>query len=398
MDRPLHKLLADLPLAADRQKAHWILELLAANGPMTRSAIVARAGCSRSTVSLVVGQMLSARMLGELSDPGQGRRGRPSTRICVNPGTAAAIGIDFGFRHVRGVLADISHRVLVRHQLALGQDYATNDGLDAASDLVRTLLDDSGIARDKIVGVGAAIPAPIDRETRTVTRSAMIPNWSGVSVQNELARRCGFLVATDNDSKLAALAEVRWGAGRQRDPLLFLKLHSGVGGGLILNQQLVQGRRGGAGEFGHMSIDPLGPVCRCGNRGCLEVYSGIPAILQALRPVLGAGLTFSRVLQGYAEGDPACRRVLNESAQRVGQSVGILCNALNPEAVVIGGRLADAGADFLEEIQRSAMALMLPLSSQVDICYGQLGAYASAMGGVALIFDNAFQPGRSSFA
>lgn len=398
MNKPLHKLLADLPLAADRQKAHWILELLAAKGPLTRSAIVASAGCSRSAVSLVVGQMLRARMIGEVSDTKDGGRGRPSTRICVNPGAAAAIGIDFGFRHVRGVLADISHRVLVRHRVVLGQDYATSDGLDAASDLVQALLCESGVARDKIVGVGAAIPAPIDRETGTVTRSAMIPNWSGVSIQDELAQRCRFPVATDNDSKLAALAEVRWGAGRQRDPLVFLKLHSGVGGGVVLRQELVHGKNGGVGEFGHMSIDPQGPLCRCGNRGCLEMYSGIPAILHALRPALGAELSFSRVLQGYAEGDPACRRVLNESAQRAGQSVGILCNALNPETVVIGGRLADAGPAFLEEIRRSAMALTLPLNSQVDICYGQLGAFASAMGAVALVFDNAFRPGRTAFA
>lgn len=389
---------ADRVAPVQHAKQQLLLDLLTASGPLARVDIARQTGWVRSTVSILVNQMRQTGLLVEVPSAVRSGRGRPSSVVCVNPSAGAAIGIDFGFRHVRGVIADISHQPLLQQQLELGQDYSPNEGLDAAASLIETLIESSGFPVGRILGVGAAVPAPMNLGDGTVSHSAMIPLWSGVNVGAELQRRSGCLVRTDNESKLAAMAEHLWGAGQGRDSLVYLKLHSGIGGAVIVHGQLVHGKRGGAGEFGHMSLDPNGPLCRCGNRGCLESYAGIPAILSALHGAFGHFPTLPDVMQRYAAGDPACRRVFAESAFRAGQAVGLLCNALNPDCVLIGGRLADAGPSFLDEIARSAALVSLAMNRDVDIEFGSLGKYASAMGAVALILSCGFTGRRLSFA
>lgn len=383
---------------AESAKAQFLLELLTARGPMERAEISEITGWVRSTVSIHIGQMLKTGLLVESQATTRPGRGRPSSVVCVNPSAGAAIGIDFGFRHVRGVIADISHRPLQRYQLELGQDYSPDEGLDAAASVIKELIASSGVSAQRILGVGAAVPAPINPQTGAVSHSAMIPRWLGISVRDELQRRSTYPVKTDNESKLAAMAEHMWGAGQGYDPLVYLKLHSGVGGAVIVHGQLFHGNGGGAGEFGHMSLDPHGPLCRCGNRGCLEIYAGIPAILSALGSALGYVPTLQDAMRLYASGDPACRRVLAESALRIGQAIGLLCNALNPECVLIGGHLAGVGELFLEEIGRSARMVSLPMNRDVDITFGNLGKYASAMGAVALVLTSGFKFRRLSVA
>jgi predicted NBD/HSP70 family sugar kinase len=213
----------------------------------------------------------------------------------------------------------------------------------------------------------------------------MIPHWTGTKVTEKLASLLPYPIRVANDSKLAAYAENLWGAGQGYDSVVYLKLHSGVGGALVLNGQVLSGSRGGAGEFGHMSLDPNGPVCRCGNRGCLEVYAGVPAVIAALSPMLGAEPTVRQIIEGFVDGQPAFRRVLLESALRAGQAAGLLCNAFNPACVVIGGCLAAAGDDYLAEVRRGVLSASLPLSGMVEVKRGTLGNRASALGAVGLV-------------
>jgi predicted NBD/HSP70 family sugar kinase len=159
-----------------------------------------------------------------------------------------------------------------------------------------------------------------------------------------------------------------------------------VGGGLILNGQIVRGVAGAAGDLGHISVDDSGPTCRCGNRGCLEAYAGVPAILDALRPVLGEDVTLAQALEACASGSRAARRVFADVGHLVGRTLGGVCNLLNPERIVVGGDVAQAGEYLLEPMREALERHSLAIAGDaVEVVAAKLDDQAGALGGVALV-------------
>ncbi|WP_165988526.1 ROK family transcriptional regulator [Streptomyces sp. YIM 98790] len=381
-----------------------IIGLLRARGPMSRAELATGLGVAKSTVSTLVGRLVEEGVLIDQGPARAGRtgrgggrtgrrhpsaRGRPRSTVTLNPAMGTAIGLDFGFRHLRAVIADVSHTVLAQDVVDLGVDYNADEGLDAAAGTTARLLETAGRPAAGLLGVGAAVIGPMDLTRGIVTRSSMVPRWDGVAVAEELGRRLTRLphpvpVTVDNDATCAAYGELLWGAAQGARELLYLKLHSGIGGAVISGGALRRGARGAAGEFGHVSLDPDGPLCRCGSRGCLETYAGIPALLASLAP-MGPDLTIAAVIDRIRSGDPAWARAVSGPGRRIGQAVGMLCNAFNPDRIVIGGRLADAGQPLLDEIASGLRGFSLPLNAEVGLSLGALGAQASVLGAVGLV-------------
>lgn len=312
--------------------------------------------------------------------PGSGR-GRPSQVVSLAPQSGGAIGLDFGYRHVRGVIANLSHTILGVAERDLGVDYDPEVGLQAVAEIVDELMAVADRPK-RLLGIAIGIPCPTDLNGVS-TRSAIIPRWSGINVAEFFGPRFGLPIIVENESRLAAWGEKVWGAARNSQNFLYFKIHSGVGGAACVEGRLITGANGGAGEFGHISLDPNGPVCRCGNRGCLEAYSGIPAILTELSAIY-PNLTLDRMQSLYEGNDPSTRRVVHDAAHKVGQAAAILCNAFNPDLIVIGGSLAPYG--FLEQIQDVVARSTLQLNGKVDVQLGQLGRNASALGAAARAF------------
>ena len=197
--------------------------------------------------------------------------------------------------------------------------------------------------RTKVIGIGLGVPGPIDVGTGVLGSTAILPGWAGTNPREELAARTGVPVHVDNDANLGALGEQVWGSGRGVEDLAYIKVASGVGAGLVINGQIYRGPGGTAGEIGHITLDESGPVCRCGNRGCLETFTAARYVLPLLHSSHGTGLTMARVVRLAREGDPGCRRVIADIGRHIGSGVAKLCNLLNPSRVVLGGDLAEAG-------------------------------------------------------
>jgi predicted NBD/HSP70 family sugar kinase len=351
---------------------------------MTRADLARVAGLARSTISSVVAELSEHGVLLDMGTrPDRApASGRPGTVVALNPRMGAAVGLDFGFRHIRAALADASYEVVARAQADVGIDYSSQHGLDVAAQLVAKVVADA--AAERVLGVGVGVPAPVDATLESPTRSSLIPRWAGVRVGEELRARLNYPVFVDNDANLAARAEMLWGAGQGCPDFLYFKLHSGVGGALVAGGRVARGHLGGAGEFGHISLDPNGPLCRCGSRGCLETYASVPAVLAALRPSYGGSMTAERLLALLADGDPACQRVLEEAGARVGQAAAIACNIFNPGRVVIGGLLSETGDSLMSHVRPSLLRWCLPLNSSVEVVRGRLGRDAAALGGIGL--------------
>jgi predicted NBD/HSP70 family sugar kinase len=229
------------------------------------------------------------------------------------------------------------------------------------------------------------LPGPLRRDSGEVGDSAILPGWIGSRPQELMEAELDLPVQVENDANLGALAEIVWGAGRDCSDVMYLKVATGVGAGLVLNGRLYHGSTGTAGEIGHMTIDEGGPICRCGNRGCLETFAGAEAILEPLRRRDGEDLTVGEVIDRAKQEDVGCRRALGDAGRALGLAVAGACNLLAPERVVVGGDLAAAGDLLLdplrEVLSRSAIASL----REIPVDAGVLGERAEVLGAVALV-------------
>jgi predicted NBD/HSP70 family sugar kinase len=245
-----------------------------------------------------------------------------------------------------------------------------------------------------------------------------MPGWHNVNVRDLLSRELGVPVYLDNNANLGALGESRYGAGQGISNMIYLQLGAGIGGGLIMDGKMYRGSTGGAGEVGHMTIEPRGPLCSCGKRGCLEALAGAVAIIeeaqqrrlriQADQGAVTAGeqladareLTdIAQVVQAAQAGDPACRAALEYAGISIGIALANLMNVLNPSLILLDGNTMRAGDLLLEPIRHSVAAYSLPdFQTHTRILPGALGGDATALGGVAVVLDAIFGAGSVTFS
>jgi predicted NBD/HSP70 family sugar kinase len=364
-----------------------VIESLRELGVASRAEIARSTGLSPATVSTLVGQLVETGLVVDapqrLSRRSQG--GRPPALITLDPAAGVAIGIDFGKRHLAVAVSDLSHEILAERWRTMHEDYDARAGMDGAVKLVDEALARSGTEPDRVLGVGLGLPGPIHRSTGTVGSSAILPGWTDVRIAEVMSERLALPVHVDNDANLGALAELHWGAGQGASTLVYLKMATGIGAGLVIGGRLFHGAGGTAGEIGHTTVDEAGPICRCGNRGCLEMFAAAPALAELLRTTRGE-VTGDRVVELALEGDPGCRRAIADAGSYTGHAVANLCNLFNPERIVVGGSLGAAGEVLLGPLREAVRRRVIPSAvGDVEIVPGVLGDRAELLGAVALV-------------
>lgn len=358
-----------------------VLEALRLFGSLTQAEIARRTGLSPATVSNIVGQLREAGTV-EVSPTSAG--GRRAVSVAISQRAGLVLGLDFGHSHLRVALGDLSHQVIAEDKIDIDVDHRAEEGMVAAARLVDGVLARAGVDRAEVIGVGMGLPGPIDATSGAVGSSAILPGWVGVPAAAAMAERLGLPVRVDNDANLGALAELTWGAGRGVSDLAYIKAATGIGGALVIDGRLHQGRSGTAGEIGHTTLDETGPVCRCGNRGCLETFVGAPVLLRLLRASYGPELTVPEMLASAARGDIGCQRVIADAGRAIGVAVANLCNLLNPGRVVVGGELAAAGDVLLDPLREVVGRFAIP-AAVPEIVGGILGERAEVLGALALV-------------
>lgn len=354
-------------------------------GSLTQAEIARSTGLSAATVSNIVRELKDGGTV-EVTDTSSG--GRRARSVSLSGDAGIVIGVDFGHTHLRVAVGNLAHQVLAEESAPLDVDASWQDGFDRAEALVGQLIQTIGVGLEKVIGVGLGVPGPIDVESGTLGSTAILPGWAGINPRQELSQRLGVPVYVDNDANLGALGELVWGSGRGVKDLAYIKVASGVGAGLVINGQIYRGPGGTAGEIGHITLDESGPVCRCGNRGCLETFAAARYVLPLLQSTHGPELTMERVVELAREGDPGCRRVIADVGRHVGSGVANLCNVLNPSRVVLGGSLAEAGELVLAPIRESVGRYAIPSAArQLSVLTGSLGARAEVLGALALVLS-----------
>ncbi|MFJ4918535.1 ROK family transcriptional regulator [Streptomyces sp. NPDC088725] len=354
-------------------------------GSLTQAEIARRTGLSAATVSNIVRELKNGGTVQVTPTSAGGRRARS---VALSADAGIVVGVDFGHTHLRVAVGNLAHQVLAEEAEPLDVDASAAEGFDRAEELVERLIVTTGVSRQKVIGVGLGVPGPIDMESGTLGSTSILPGWTGINPRNELAGRLGVPVHVDNDANLGALGELVWGSGRGVKDLAYIKVAGGVGAGLVIDSQIYRGPGGTAGEIGHITLDESGPVCRCGNRGCLETFTAARYVLPLLRPSHGGDLTLERVVQLARDGDPGCRRVVADVGRHIGSGVANLCNLLNPSRVVLGGDLAEAGELILAPIRESVSRYAIPSAArQLSVLPGALGGRAEVLGALALVLS-----------
>ncbi|WP_431041697.1 ROK family transcriptional regulator [Streptomyces sp. P1-3] len=354
-------------------------------GSLTQAEIARSTGLSAATVSNIVRELKDGGTVEVTPTSAGGRRARS---VSLSGDAGIVVGVDFGHTHLRVAIGNLAHQVLAEEAEPLDVDASAAQGMDRAEYLVNRLIAATGSSPEKVIGVGLGVPGPIDMETGALGSTAILPGWAGTNPRDDLAARLGVPVHVDNDANLGALGELVWGAGRGVADLAYIKIASGVGAGLVINGQIYRGPGGTAGEIGHITLDESGPVCRCGNRGCLETFTAARYVLPLLHSSHGTDLTVERMVQLAREGDPGCRRVIADVGRHIGSGVANLCNLLNPRRVVLGGHLAEAGDLVLNPIRESVARYAIPSAArQLSVMPGALGGRAEVLGALALVLS-----------
>jgi len=365
---------------------------------ISRAEISRRTGLSRSTVSETVDTLIQTGLIAEVGvAPSNG--GRPPVVIEFRDDACAILGVDMGAAHVAVALTDLRGRVLVWERR--GHPVRTDpEGTRALiSGLCETCLANWPPGARRLVGIGVAVPSPVDPAHPDRLSEVVLPAWQGSLGLDVLTKRYGVPVMVDNDANLAALGERWWGAGREVEDFAYIKVATGVGLGHVIKGQIYRGATGVAGEIGHLAIDPNGLPCVCGLKGCLATLVGAPALVARARALLadhpesllaGTEPTLVSIEDAALAGDPLALALVREAAEHLGIAVAGLLNLMNPAMVVLGGGLARLGDVLLEPLRETIRHRTL-ISSLVgcEIRTSELGARATAVGAATMVLEAA---------
>ncbi|MBN1826998.1 MAG: ROK family transcriptional regulator [Candidatus Eisenbacteria bacterium] len=386
-----------------RPLADAVLRLIWREQRISRAEIARRAALSRSTASEIVGEILPTGLVAE-GGVGESRGGRRPIVLEFQDESCVIIGVEMGANHVAAALTDLRGNVLAweSRDHPVRTDPAGSRALIA--DLVAACLASEPHGGKPLVGIGVAVPSPIDPSRPDALSKVVLPDWDGRLGLEELQERYGVPLLVDNDANLGALAEHWWGAGRGVDDFAYIKVATGIGSGHVIGGEIYRGATGVAGEIGHLAIDPHGERCICGLRGCLATLVGGPALVAraaALRPeypespLSSNRPTVRGIEDGALAGDPLALRIVREAAEHLGIAVAGLINVMNPSLVVIAGDLARVGEPLLEPLREMIKTRTLISSvAAAEIRASELGPRSVAVGAATLVLKTALSDSR----
>lgn len=358
-----------------------VIELLrgASAGEITQAEIARTTGLASATVSNIVRELTATGLVE--TDPGAGRRG---TVVRLSRGAGVVAGLDFGHSHLAVAVATLGGQVLAESRRPLAADHRYADGLDLAAAVLEETLAGVGHRLDDVRTLGLGLPAPVS--DGVVRASAILPGWAGIDALAAASDRFGRRVHVDNDANLGALAEHRVGVAQHVDDVIFVKVSSGVGAGLILDGKIFRGAHGSAGELGHLTLDEHGPVCRCGSRGCLEAYVSTDSLLSMMAGQLPrAGV--DDVMRAAREGNVAAVRLIEDAGLHLGWGLASVVNLLNPGMVVVGGEMARAGELLLGSARLGLRRHSLADAATTPVVVSELGERASLVGATLMALE-----------
>lgn len=380
--------------------------LVRKKGPISRTAIAENLDISRGSVTAIAGNLVDIKVLSEVGH-GKSAGGRRPRLLDVNAELGFIAGVDIGATSIDLALANFRGEIIDRRAESADVRDAPERVLDRVSDLIAEMLVDQEASEQDLVGLGIGVPGPVEFPSGLLIEPPLMPAWDSFPIKDYVRKRFPQVnPVVDNDVNIMAIGEARAGGGIGIENLLYIKIGTGIGCGVISKGEIYRGSDGTAGDVGHICVDYNGPACHCGNQGCLEAMAAGPAIAQRGQEAAQNGeskilakvmekkkgeLTSEDVGKAAAVGDQAANRIIYESGRMIGGVLAGLVNFYNPRAIFIGGGVSNIGHNLLSTIRQETLRRATALSTRsLRIDYSELGPDAGVHGAIWLAIENVF--------
>src|SRR5215216_1056405 len=383
-----------------------VMRALRRQGRISRSEISSITGWSKAKVSQEIKSLV---VKGFLVDVGEGisQGGRKPHLLRINNQLGYIAGIDIGATSLDIALADVTGLIVQRCSEATDVKLKPESVFGRCSELLVDMIQRQGATPDQILGIGVGVPGPVDFARGVLVAPPLMPEWENFPIRDFFKKTfISAFVVVDNDVNIMALGEIRAGDAAGIDHFIFVKIGTGIGAGIISNGKIHRGSDGSAGDIGHICVDKEGPLCACGNKGCLEAIAAGPAIaskamnaardgrspvLSQIRASKGGIIRSDDVNAACRAGDQAALDIIRDSGQMIGDVLASLVNFFNPSHIFIGGGIANFCNHLLVAIRRAVLHRSLPLATtHLSIKYSRMGSNAGVMGAISLALDYLF--------
>jgi len=381
-----------------------ILNIVRNKDPISRSEIAKTIRLSPAAVSNLTDGLIKDGYIRE-KGPGSSEAGRKPILLELNSKARFVIGIDLErVNTVRAAITDLRAHVICKREHSL-KDTDFSTVVESIVDIIYELIDASGLKIEKVMGIGIGTPGLLDHRKGKVIYSTYL-HWRNVPLRALVEQELDIPVIIDTDTNAPVLAEQRYGAGKGARDLIYITIGPGLGSGIIIDGQIYHGIDGTAGEFGHTIIDPNGPLCSCGNYGCLETLVAESSIMKRATEEINkgkvslindlaqnqGGLKPKIIYQAALKGDKLAIEIIQKTGYYLGLGLVNLVNLLNPEVIVIGGDISQVADILLESVKKvvASRALSTP-SQRVKIVASHFGKDAGIIGAATLFLESIFR-------
>jgi N-acetylglucosamine repressor len=402
MATPLQIMSGDLTVLKKMNRLH-IMNTLRSKGPLSRTQLAQISGLNNKTITNIINDLLEKSIVVSLGLQ-KSDDGRKKEHFKLNNKLFYAIGIDIGASHITAIIIDLEGRVVHEKSFSFRFGLKGSIILEKLISLTRQLIAEASIDRKRIVGIGFTAPGFFDRERGIWDLAFNISGWQSIPIRRILTEHFDLEVYLQDCSRSMALAELWYGEGKQVKDFVLLDIGQGIGLGIVLNGALYEGSRLKSGEVGHLSVDPEGRRCTCGNYGCLESASSGTAITAIVQEKLRDGhpskvlelvngriedLTASDIVDAADLEDDLARDVLKNAGEKLGRAISYLVNLFNPELIILGGQLIKAGTHLIDPLMESARVHSVPnLYGDVAIRLSSLGPFSASLGAATMAIND----------
>ncbi|HET6547604.1 MAG TPA: ROK family transcriptional regulator [Solirubrobacter sp.] len=369
-----------------------VLSLIRDGEAVTRAELARRTGLARSTVAQRVEALLAHRLVYETAG-GVSTGGRPPTVLAFNRAAGVVLVADLGATHSRLAVTDLAGAPLSEHAYDNDVSRAPEEVLGWVHERFLELLEETGRAVGDVRGIGIGVPAPVAFSRGEPVAPPMMPGWDGFSIPEWFGAHYDAPVLVDNDVNIMALGE-HWTHWRDTEHLLYVKIGTGIGCGIVSGRRVHRGAEGAAGDIGHVRLPAHDHVlCRCGNAGCLEAVAGGRALADRLREAGLEARTSRDVVALVRAGEPLAMQAVREAGRHLGEVLAACINFFNPGAIVIGGDIAEAHQQLLAGVREVSFGRSLPLATRdLQLGSSQLGDRAGVIGAAIMVIEHVLAP------
>ncbi len=376
-----------------------VLRLIWREHQISRAEISRQLNLSRSTVTEIIKELLPTGLIKEVGS-GESNGGRKPILLQFQDDAKVILGIDIGATHVSVAMTNLRGKLLLWKE----KEFPVRDDPEGTYKVIYELCDECFSTlkhgSDMLLSIGVSVPSPVDPIHPEYLSETIIPAWHGRSGLERLRSKYNVPVYLDNDANLGALAEHWWGAGKNVNDLIYIKISNGIGAGFIFGGKVYRGSRGIAGELSHMPIDSNGRLCGCGLRGCLATVISAWALIERINTLsnlypfsslIKSNPSITDIENAALDGDPMAIQIVSEAVDYLSSAITTLVNLLNPDMIILGGSFSRLGDLVIKPIQEiiNSTALVKDLS-KTKLKQSELGPKGIAIGAATLAIEQAF--------